>query len=60
MIWSILLFDDIVVCPLSHQTRLDSMDHDDVRDVFSLCMTETSVLMWLEVIAKSDKMSGFM
>jgi hypothetical protein len=29
IIWSILLFfDDIVVCPLSHQTRLDSIDHD--------------------------------
>jgi hypothetical protein len=30
-IWSI--FDDIVVCPLSHQTGLHSMDHDDVLHV---------------------------
>ncbi len=45
IIWSILLFDDIVVCPLSHQTRLDSMDHDDVLaprtcGCFSLCVTQ--------------------
>ncbi len=45
IIWLILLFDDIVVCPLSHQTRLNSMDHDDVLaprtcGCFSLCVTQ--------------------
>jgi hypothetical protein len=43
------LFDDIVVCPLSHQTRLDSMDHDDelrtCQCLFSLCDRYSSDLL---------------
>jgi hypothetical protein len=43
------LFDNIVVCPLSHQTRLDLMDHDDLlrtcRCFFSLCDRYSSYLV---------------
>jgi hypothetical protein len=67
IVWSILLFfDDImilssVLCPIRpDSTQRGSCDDGDARaDVFSLCVTET-VFIWLEVIAKNDKMSGIL
>jgi hypothetical protein len=61
--WSVFFYD-IVVCPSSHHIRrLDSTQWIMMMcaraGIFSLCVTET-VLIWLEVIAKNDKMSVFM
>jgi hypothetical protein len=64
IIWSILLFFDDIIMILSSvlgpsdPTRLNgSCDDGRTCGCFFLSVTET-VLIWLEVIAKNDKMSG--